>query len=155
MEESMMGDYDRQFRLQRFWGTAIFSLGTLWGLANLVYCPIAALTSIVGSSYFEVVIIFAGGALTFCASIGAFYRRRLASGVLLVGGIFLVLPAIIVQASSSDNTRGVANLLLIFLAGAIPLALGIFGAVTELKGWPALRGAPSGSLDSPRREAGQ
>jgi hypothetical protein len=135
-----MRDDDQQLRLQQFWGTAIFSLGALWGFANLVYCPVAALTSIIGSSWFEVFIIFAGGLLTFFASIGAFYRRRLASRLLLAGGIVLLLSAVAGQVSMGDNTRGPANLLLLFLAGLVAIALGVFGEITERKGWPALSG---------------
>ena len=135
-----MRNADQQLRLQRFWGNAIFSIGVLWGLANLVYCPIAALTSIVGSSYFEVFIIFAGGALTFCASIGAFYNRRLASRLMLVGGIVLLLLAVLGQARAADNTHGPANLLLLFASGAVAISLGVFGEIAERKGWPALRG---------------
>lgn len=134
-----MKDREQQLRLQQFWGTAIFSLGVLWGTANLVYCPIAVLTSIVGSSWFEVLLIAAGGALTFCASIGAFYRRRLASRVLLAGGVVLLLLAIAAQVVTHDSTRGPINLLLLFLAGIVAIALGGFGVITEWKGWPALR----------------
>jgi hypothetical protein len=134
-----MRDYEQRLRLQRFWGIAIFSLGTFWGLANLVYCPVAALTSIVGSSYFEVVVIFAGGALSFFASIGAFYRRRLASQFLAAGGAVLLLLAVIGQASPGDSTHGSANLFLLFLAGGVALALGVFGGITERKRWPPLR----------------
>ncbi len=134
-----MKDREQQLRLQQFWGTAIFSLGVLWGVANLVYCPIAALTSIVGSSWFEVFVIAAGGALSFCASVGAFYRRRLASRVLLAGGIVLLLLAIAGQAATQESTRGPINLLLLFLAGIVAIALGAFGVITEWKDWPALR----------------
>jgi hypothetical protein len=134
-----MKDADQQVRLRRFWGAAIFSLGILWGIANCVYFPIAALTSIVGSSWLEVFIILAGGALTLTASIAAFYRRRIASRFLIAGGILLLVFAIGGQMAVPFNTRGTPNLLLLFLSGAIAIALGIFGAVTEQKGWPALR----------------
>jgi hypothetical protein len=134
-----MKDADQQIRLRRFWGTAIFTLGTLWGLANCVYFPIAALTSIVGSSWLEVCIILAGGALTFIASIAAFYQRRIASRFLLAGGLLLLVFAIGGQFIFPLNTRGVPNLLLLFLSGAVAASLGLFGAITERKGWPSLR----------------
>ncbi len=133
-----MTDQDQQLRLQQFWGTAIFSIGVLWGFANMVYFPVAAITSIAGSSWFEGFVILAGGALTFCASIGAFYRRRPAFRVLLAGGIVLLLVAIAGRASLHE-THGSINLLLLFLSGAVAMSLGIFGAVTERKGWPPLR----------------
>jgi hypothetical protein len=136
-----MRDKDQQLRLQQFWGTAIFTLGVLWGFANLIYCPVAALTSIVGSSWFEVFIIAAGGALSFCASIGAFYRRRLASRLLLAGGIVLLLLAILGQATNPDHAHGIVNLFLLFASGAIAAALGIFGIITDRKKWPPLRGS--------------
>lgn len=137
-----MIDADQQVRLRRFWGAAIFSLGILWGVANCVYFPIAALTSIVGSSWLEVFIILAGGVLTFTASIAAFYRRRIASRFLIAGGILLLVFAIGGQVDIPFNTRGILNLLLLFLSGAVAIALGIFGAITEQKGWPTLRELP-------------
>ncbi len=137
-----MKDADQQFRLRRFWGTAIFSLGTLWGLANCVYFPVAALTSIVGSSWLEVFIILAGGALTFIASIATFYQRRIASWFLFAGGIVLLAFAIGGQFVLPLNTLGIPNLLLLFLSGAVAIALGLFGTITDRKGWPSLRDLP-------------
>jgi hypothetical protein len=135
-----MIDRDQQFRLQRFWGATIFSLGVLWGFSSLAYSPITALTSIVGSSWFEVCVILAGGLLTFSASIGAFYRRSFASRVLLSGGSILLLVALVGQAFFSQDTHGPVNLLLLFLSGPVAISLGIFGEITERKGWPPLRG---------------
>ncbi|HZC42588.1 MAG TPA: hypothetical protein VE195_00340 [Acidobacteriaceae bacterium] len=137
-----MKDAEQQVRLRRFWGAAIFSLGSLWGIANCVYFPIAALTSIVGSSWLEVFIILAGGALTFTASIAAFYRRRIASRLLLAGGAILLILAIGGQFILPLNTRGIPNLLLLFLSGAVAVSLGLFGTITDRKGWPALRDLP-------------
>jgi hypothetical protein len=137
-----MKDADQQVRLRRFWGAAIFSIGTLWGLANCVYFPIAALTSIVGSSWLEVFIILAGGGLTFMASIAAFYQRRIASRFLVAGGVFLLVFAIGGQIVVPLNTRGIPNLVLLFLSGAVAISLGLFGAITDRKGWPSLRDLP-------------
>lgn len=137
-----MKDADQQVRLRRFWGAAIFSLGILWGLANCVYFPIAALTSIVGSSWLEVFIILAGGALTFAASIAAFYQRRIASRFLVAGGLLLLGFAFGGQFLLPLNTRGIPNLLLLFLSGIVALALGLFGAITDHKAWPTLRDLP-------------
>lgn len=134
-----MKDANQQFRLRRFWGAAIFSLGTLWGFSNIIYFPVAALTSIVGSSWLEVFIIFAGGVLTFTASILAFYHRPIASRLLLSGGFFLLLFAIGGQFIHPLSTRGILNLLLLFLSGAVAVVLGLFGAITDRKGWPTLR----------------
>ncbi len=137
-----MKDADQQVRLRRFWGAAIFSLGTLWGFSNVIYFPIAALTSIIGSSWLEVFVIFAGGILTFSASIAAFYRRRIASRFLLAGGVVLLVFAIGGQFVSPLKTHGIPNLLLLFLSGAVAIALGLFGAITDRKGWPTLRDLP-------------
>ncbi len=137
-----MKDADQQVRLRRFWGAAIFSLGTLWGFSNIIYFPVAALTSIVGSSWLEVFVIFAGGMLTFSASIAAFYQRRIASRLLLTGGIVLLGCAIGGQFVAPLNTRGIPNLLLLFLSGAVAISLGLFGAITDRKGWPTLRDLP-------------
>lgn len=134
-----MKDANQQFRLRRFWGAAIFSLGTLWGFSNIIYFPVAALTSIVGSSWLEVFIIFAGGVLTFTASILAFYHRPIASRLLLSGGFFLLLFAIGGQFIHPLSTRGILNLLLLFLSGAVAVVLGLFGVITDRKGWPTLR----------------
>jgi hypothetical protein len=137
-----MKNADQQVRLRRFWGAAIFSLGALWGLANCVYFPIAALTSIVGSSWLEVFIILAGGALTFAGSVLAFYHRRIASLFLLCGGIVLLLLAIGGQYIPAVDTHGILNLLLLFLSGAVAISLGLFGVITDRKGWPTLRDLP-------------
>jgi hypothetical protein len=137
-----MKDAEQQVRLRRFWGAAIFSLGTLWGIANCVYFPIAALTSIVGSSWLEVFIILAGGALTLTASIAAFYQRRIASRFLLVGGMILLALAIGGEFVLPLDTRGIPNLLLLFLSGAVAISLGLFGVITDRKGWPSLRDLP-------------
>lgn len=137
-----MKDADQQVRLRRFWGAAIFSLGTLWGFSNIIYFPVAALTSIVGSSWLEVFMILAGGLLTFTGSIAAFYQRRIASRFLLAGGIILLVFAICGQFVLPLSTRGIPNLLLLFLAGAVAVSLGLFGAITERKGWPTLRDLP-------------
>ncbi len=137
-----MKDTDQQVRLRRFWGAAIFSLGTLWGIANCFYFPVAALTSIVGSSWLEVFIIFSGGVLTFIASIAAFYQRRIASRFLLAGGVVLLAFAVGGQFVLPLNTRGVPNLLLLFLSGAVAISLGLFGAITDRRGWPVLRDLP-------------
>jgi hypothetical protein len=137
-----MKNADQKVRLRRFWGTAIFSLGALWGLANCVYFPIAALTSIVGSSWLEVFIILAGGGLTLAGSVLAFYHRRIASLFLLCGGMVLLLLAIGGQYIPAVNTHGILNLLLLFLSGAVAIFLGLFGAITDRKGWPTLRDLP-------------
>ena len=137
-----MKNADQQIRLRRFWGEAIFSLGTLWGLANCVYFPIAALTSIVGSSWLEVFIILAGGMLTFTVSILAFYQRRIAARLLLAGGVFLLAFAIGGQLILPLSTRGIPNLLLLFLSGAMAIFLGVFGEITDRRDWPSLRDLP-------------
>jgi hypothetical protein len=137
-----MKDANQQFRLRRFWGATIFSLGMLWGFSNVIYFPVAALTSIVGSSWLEVFIVFGGGVLTFSASILAFYRRPIASRLLLVGGFFLLVFAVGGQFIHPLSTRGILNLLLLFLSGAVALALGMFGIIIERKGWPTLRDLP-------------
>jgi len=132
-------DPDQEYRLQRFWGVTAFSLGILWGLASLVYYPVAALTSIRGSSWLEVGVILTGGITTLAACAGAFYQRRLASVVLMSIGLLLLAVAIAGQLLSQQNVSGPINLVLIFLSGGIMLALGIFGWVTDRKGWPVLR----------------
>jgi hypothetical protein len=137
-----MKNADQQVRLRRFWGVAIFSLGTLWGLANCVYFPIAALTSIIGSSWLEVFIILAGGALTFAASVLAFFHRRIASLFLLCGGAILLMLAISGQYVPAVSTSGIPNLILLFLSGAVAISLGVFGAITDRQGWPSLRDLP-------------
>lgn len=134
-----MADFDQQLRLRQFWGVTIFSLGILWGLASLIYFPIAVVTSVVGSSWFEGGVILLGGFLTFGASIAAFYRRRLASRLLLLGGLALLGIAIAGQHILRDDTRGILNLSLLFLSGGVAIALGLFGVVTDSRGWPQLR----------------
>src|SRR6185437_2621562 len=103
---------DQQLRLRQFWGITVFSLGVFWGTANLVYYPVAAVTSVAGSSWFEGIIILAGGLLTFCASIGAFYRRLFAARMLLLVGATLLIAAGIGQ-SILQSTQGAVNLLLL------------------------------------------
>ena len=134
-----MKDPEQEYRLQRFWGVPVFSLGILWGIASLVYFPIAALTSIRGSSWLEVGVILTGGVATLAASAGAFYQRRTASIALVSISVVLLLVAIGGQLLSQQKTFGPINLLLLFLSGMVMLALGIFGWITERRGWPVLR----------------
>lgn len=130
-----------QFRLRVFWGRVVFSLGILWGISNVVYCPVAAMTSIVGSSWLEVLAIFVGGVLTTVGSIAAFYRFKPPSMMLLTGGVVLLLIAIFgqTQVVQPFDTRGPLNLALLFLAGLVPIALGLFGWTTGRMGWPSPR----------------
>lgn len=137
-----MKNADQLFRLRRFWGATFFALGILWGISNIVYSPITALTSIIGSSWFEVFVILLGGLLTFIASVLAFYRRRQASLFLVSGGFILLALAICGQIFLRSHSHGVINLFLLFLAGVIPFSLGFFGAITDYLGWPALRDLP-------------
>jgi hypothetical protein len=137
-----MKDAEQQYRLQRFWGVTLFSLGVLWGLASPVYFPIAALTSFRGSSWLEVGVILTGGIVTLAASAGAFYQRRIASIVLIFGGLVLLAVAAAGQLFPQQNASGPINILLLFLSGSIMLSLGIFGWMTDRKGWPALRNRP-------------
>ncbi len=123
--------------LHLFWGRTAFVLGIFWGLANIVYCPVTALTSIQGSSWPEVFLTAASGFLSLAGSAGAFYRRKLASLALLAGGVVLLMFAIAAQASGRLAAHGPVNLALLFLAGAIPALLGAYGLRAEAKGWPA------------------
>lgn len=134
-----MADMDQRYRLRQFWSVVIFSLGVFWGLASLIYFPIAAVTSVKGSSWFEGGIILLGGVLTFGGSIAAFYRRRRASLLLLMGGVVLLFAAIAGQHILQDDTRGILNLVLLFLSGSVAAALGLFGVITDARKWPALR----------------
>src|SRR6185437_13685081 len=129
---------DQQLRLRQFWGITVFSLGVFWGTANLVYYPVAALTSVRGSSWFEGIIILFGGLLTFCASIGAFYRRGFAACILLVGGL-LLLVAVVIGQKILQSTHGIINVLLLYCSGGTAFLLGLFGEITERKRWPRLR----------------
>lgn len=135
-----MKDSDQEFRLRRFWGVAIFSLGALWGFSSLVYVPVAVLTSVRGSSWLEVFVVAGGGILSFAASIRALYQRESASMALLVGGLVLLAVAIAGQMVLPHHANGIPNLILLILPGAIAVALGLFGKITQRKGWPSLRG---------------
>lgn len=134
-----MIDTEQQVRLRRFWGTTVFSLGALWGFSNLVYSPIAVLTSVKGSSWLEVFVVLAGGIFTLSASIGAFYKRRSASLFLLAVGPILLVAAVIGQTHLQQNAQGLMNLLLLFLSGFVACLLGLFGMITDRNGWPPLR----------------
>ena len=135
-----MKDSDQEYRLRRFWGVAIFSLGILWGFSSLVYVPEAVLTSVRGSSWLEVFVVAAGGILSLAASIRAFYHRSHATVLLLAGGVVLLAVAICGQILILHRASGIVNLILLLLPGAIAVALGLFGKITERKGWPSLRG---------------
>lgn len=134
-----MPDVDQQTRLRQFWGAAIFSLGVLWGFSNLVYVPVAVLTTLRGSSWLEVFVVLAGGLLIFFGSIGAFYRRKLASALLLAGGILLLATAVLGQRLVRVTATGEVNLLLLLLPGITAMLFGLFGLATERKQWPPLR----------------
>ncbi|MHB8302741.1 MAG: hypothetical protein ACYDC6_07905 [Acidobacteriaceae bacterium] len=134
-----MNDTEQQFRLRRFWGVAVFSLGIFWGLASLVYLPIAAVTSIQGSSWLEAGVLLTGGIVTLAASAGAFYRRRIASRLLLLVGPVLLAIAAGAQVLGRQSASGPINIVLLFLSGAVAFSLGLFGWTTERRSWPPLR----------------
>ncbi|HET9087292.1 MAG TPA: hypothetical protein VFN53_07210 [Acidobacteriaceae bacterium] len=135
----MLKDPEQEYRLQRFWGVTVFSLGILWGMACLIYFPIAALTSIRGSSWLEVGVILTGGMITLVASAGAFFQRRFASVVLIALGVPVLAVAIAGQLVSRLSASGAINVALMMLSGGVMMGLGIFGWATERKGWPVLR----------------
>ena len=128
-----------QRRLRHFWGVTVFSLGILWGFSSLVYTPIVVLTSALGGSVAEVVLIFLGGLVVFLASIRALYRRRAASYILLVGGFVLLAVALALPYLPVAQTSGAANRLLTLSSGIVAVFLGAFGAITDARGWPKLR----------------
>ena len=127
-----------QQNLRRFWGLTFFSLGILWGFGGLVYIPVAVLTSLRGGSVAEVMLIVSGGLLIFPASILALYRRRLASILLLLGGILLLGIALALPWLPFAQTFGAANRLLTLSSGVVATALGLFGVIMEVRGWPKL-----------------
>ncbi len=133
-----MKDEQQKTRLQKFWGTTVFSLGVLWGVCNLVYLPIAAVTSIPGSSWLEGSLVVAAGVVTFAASAGAFYRRRISSRILLVTGIGILVTALVSFIDFPQDANGAVNRLLMIQAGAAPIFLGIFGEIIEKRRWPNL-----------------
>ncbi|HEX4021892.1 MAG TPA: hypothetical protein VHX63_12140 [Acidobacteriaceae bacterium] len=133
-------DPEIQLRLRRFWGVTFFSLGILWGFSSLVYVPVAVLTTVRGSSYPEVFIIVGGGLLVFFASIWAFYRKRAAAILLLVGGIFLLAAAAVSITVPRAQSSNAINLLLTSSSGVVACLLGLFGWITDVRGWPKLRG---------------
>ena len=130
---------DIQLRLRRFWSATAFSMGILWGFAGLVYIPIAVMTTVSGSSYPEVFIIVFGGLLVFLASIRAFYRRRVASMILIAGGVFLLAAAAASHFIPVAQASSTINLLLTISSGVVACVLGIFGWITDVRGWPTLR----------------
>lgn len=134
-----MKDEQQKIRLQKFWGMTIFSLGVLWGVCNLVYLPIAVVTSISGSSWLEGFVIVAAGLLTLAASAGAFYNRRLSSRILLAGGIGILVAVIVGLTDFPRDTQGALNRWLMMQAGVAPILLGVFGEIIEGKRWPNLR----------------
>lgn len=90
-----------------------------------------------GSSWTEFAVSMAGGILTFGGTVTAFYRRKAASWILLVGGVVLLAAAFAVQHLPGSAT-GADNVILVILPGVLAIALGIFGVATERKGWPSL-----------------
>ncbi len=134
-----------KLRLRRFWSATIFALGLLWGFANLVYIPIVVLTSVRGGSLAEVLLIVCGGLLLFLASIRAFFDRRQASRILLLGGFVLLVAALLLPFIPAARTSGLDNRILTLSSSIIALALGCFGSLTQARGWPSLRALPAHS----------
>lgn len=135
-----MADADRAMRLRRFWEVAIFSFGILWGISNIVYIPVAVLTTVHGSSWLEVWVDLAGGFLVLVCSIVAFYRRASASILLLIGGAIALTAAILGPKLITEAATGSGNILLLFMPGIAAILLGLFGIVTDRNHWPPLRG---------------
>jgi FtsH-binding integral membrane protein len=128
-----------QQQLQRFWGRVAFALGILWGFANLIYVPVVVLTTLRGGSVAEVILIACGGMLLFWSSIRAFFHRKGASLVLLVGGVFFLAVGLLLPLLPVAHTTGLDHRILVLAAAVAALALAGFGLVTERLGWPPLR----------------
>jgi hypothetical protein len=122
--------------LRRFWGRVVFVLGMLVGMFPMAVPPLA-ISSLGGhTARLEVLALIVFSVSVLPASILAFWHRREALAWLLLAGV--AAAALVLTEQHALAARGIAPDYGSDYLFVLPLALGIFGIVTEWGGWPPL-----------------
>jgi len=122
--------------LRRFWGRVVFVLGMMAGMFPMAVPPLAVSNLGEHTAILEVLALIAFSVSVLPASILAFWHRREASAWLLLTGV--AAAALVLTEQHVLGTRGIAPDYGSDYLFVLPLALGVFGMVTEWKDWPAL-----------------
>lgn len=130
--------------LRRFWGRVVFALGMLAGMFPMAVPPLAVSSLGEQTAMLEVLALIGFSVTVLPASVLAFWRRRSASVWLLLIGV--MAAALVITEQRALAGRSIAPDYGSDYLFLIPLALGVFGILTEWKGWPPLldRTAPDG-----------
>lgn len=121
--------------LRRFWGRVVFAVGMLAGMFPMAVPPLAVSNLGEHTARLEVLALVAFLVSVLPASILAFWHRREATAWLLLAGVAAM--ALVLTEQHVLAGRGTAPDYGSDYLFLIPLALGIFGIVTEWMGWPS------------------
>jgi hypothetical protein len=134
-ERPAISDEER-LELRRFWGRVVFVLGMIAGMTPMAVPPLAISSLGQHTAMLEVLALIVFSVSVLPASVLTFWRRREAAAWLLLAGVasaVLVLTEQHVLSARGNAADWGSDYLFV-----IPLALGIFGILTEWKGWPPL-----------------
>jgi hypothetical protein len=123
--------------LRRFWGRVVFALGMGVGMLPFAVPPGAISTLGQHDAALEVVALIVFSVTVLPASVVAFWHRRTASLWLLLAGVATAV-LVIAEQHALAATRGIAPDFFSDYLFVGPLGLGLFGIVSEWKGWPPL-----------------
>ncbi len=134
-ERRAIGEEERQ-DLQRFWGRVAFVLGMGAGLFPLAVPPLAVSSLGEHTAMLEVLALIVFSVSVLPASVLAFWHRREAAAWLLLAGV--AAAALMLTEQHVLAARGIASDYGSDYLFVLPLALGLFGILTEWKSWPPL-----------------
>lgn len=134
-ERQGVSDEEKQ-EMRRFWGRVVFVVGMVAGMTPMAVPPLGIDRLGQHTAALEVLALIVFSVSVLPASALAFWRRREAAAWLLMAGA--AAAALVLTEQHVFSTRGIAPDWGSDYLFVIPLALGIFGVLTEWRGWPRL-----------------
>lgn len=134
-ERPAISEEERE-ELRRFWGRVVFVAGMLAGMTPMAVPPLALSSLGQQTAMLEALALIVFSVSVLPASILAFWRRREAAAWLLLAGV--AAAVLVLTEQHVLAARGIARDYGSDYLFVLPLGLGIFGMLTEWKGWPRL-----------------
>lgn len=133
--EQAISDEERE-DLRRFWGRVTFFAGMLAGMTPMAVPPLALSTLGPHTAMLELMALMVFSVSVLPASVLAFWQRRVATAWLLLAGV--AAAVLVLTEQHVLAARGIAADYGSDYLFVVPLALGVFGIVTEAGRWPSL-----------------
>ncbi len=134
-ERPAISEEERE-ELRRFWGRVVFVVGMLAGMAPMAVPPLAVSSLGEQTAMLEVLALIVFSISVLPASVLAFWHRREAAAWLLLAGV--ATAVLVLTEQHVLALRGIAPDYGSDYLFVLPLGLGIFGMLTEWRGWPRL-----------------